>query len=53
MGYRSTVAYTIRFTSLPSRLEAEHGEFPNDDEIAQTKASFYTFLADAKSKLSG
>jgi len=35
MGYRSDVAYTIRFNS-------------NDDEL--NKQSFYTFLAEAKSK---
>jgi hypothetical protein len=45
MGYRSTVAYTIRF--LP--------HYPNDDspteaQIESAKASFYTFLAEAKSR---
>lgn len=50
MGYRSTVAYTIRFTALPSPQEAEGGEFPSDQEIQSAKGSFYTFLADAKVK---
>lgn len=50
MGYRSTVAYTIRFTALPSPQEAEGGKFPSDQEIQSAKGSFYTFLADAKVK---
>jgi len=50
MGYRSNVAYTIRFTALPSPQEAEGGEFPSDQEIQSAKRSFYTFLADAKVK---
>jgi len=53
MGYRSTVAYTIRFTPFPSPQEAEKGEFPSDSDIKQCKESFYTFLAEAKVKLSG
>jgi hypothetical protein len=53
MGYRSTVAYTIRFTPFPSPQEAEKGEFPSDEDIKQCKESFYTFLAEAKLKLSG
>ena len=37
MGYRSTVAYSIRFVA------------PNDeDTIEKCKGTFYTFLADAK-----
>jgi hypothetical protein len=49
MGYRSTVAYTIRFTA------DESGEnVLNDNEaMEQCKASFYTFLAEAKVKCSG
>ena len=35
MGYRSTVAYTIRFT---------------DDDDTMNTQSFYTFIAEAKSK---
>lgn len=51
MGYRSTVAYTIRFTP---RCDAQQGLVsPTDEELAQTKASFYTFLAEAKVKHSG
>ena len=48
MGYRSTVAYTIRFT--PNYPEAD-----TPDELAHklAKESFYTFLAEAKGKLSG
>ena len=48
MGYRSTVAYTIRSTAL-----AESGSSPTDEELHQAKASFSVFLAEAKSKLSG
>jgi hypothetical protein len=48
MGYRSTVAYTIRFTPhYPS------DDSPTDEELKQCKASFYTFLAEAKVKCSG
>lgn len=50
VGYRSQVAYTIRFTASPSRQEAEGGEFPSDQEIKLTKHDFYTFLAEAKTK---
>jgi hypothetical protein len=49
MGYRSQVAYTIRFTA------DESGEnVLNDNEaMEQCKASFYTFLAEAKVKCAG
>ena len=50
MGYRSTVAYTIRFTAFPSQQEVENGESPSDQEIQSAKESFYTFLAEAKVK---
>jgi len=53
MGYRSTVAYTIRFTPFPSPQEAEKGEFPTTADLKECKESFYTFLAEAKVKLSG
>jgi hypothetical protein len=56
MGYRSMVAYTIRFTPLIS-VDAESDRLitdsPTDEEVNQCKASFYTFLAEAKSKFSG
>ena len=42
MGYRSTVAYTIRFET-PSYNKPEEKEDPED-----AKRSFYTFLAEAK-----
>jgi hypothetical protein len=42
MGYRSTVAYTIRFIPRLSEIQT------TDDEIEKAKATFYTFLADAK-----
>lgn len=42
MGYRSTVAYTIRFVPI----EQEGIDFVMAEEKA--KASFYTFLAEAK-----
>ena len=42
MGYRSTVAYTIRFIPRLSEIQT------TDDEIEKAKASFYTFLAEAK-----
>jgi hypothetical protein len=48
MGYRSTVAYTIRFTAQSNGVDS-----PTDEEVNQCKASFYTFLAEAKSKFSG
>jgi hypothetical protein len=44
MGYRSTVAYTIRFIGKHS---------PDTDDIEEerkAKASFYTFIAEAKAK---
>ena len=51
MGYRSTVAYTIRFT--PIHTGEEQGEFPSDKDINLCKESFYTFLAEAKLKYLG
>jgi hypothetical protein len=53
MGYRSTVAYTIRFTPFPSPQEVEQGEFPSDSDIKLCKESFYTFLAEVKLKYLG
>jgi hypothetical protein len=53
MGYRSIVAYTIRFTPHPSPQEAENGDSPTDEEISKCKESFYTFLAEAKAKYLG
>jgi len=53
MGYRSNVAYTIRFTPLPNPQtfnETEEGKFPTDSDIKLCKESFYTFLAEAKVK---
>jgi hypothetical protein len=44
MGYRSTVAYTIRFIPKHS---------PDTDDIVEerkARASFYTFIAEAKAK---
>jgi len=44
MGYRSTVAYSIRFIPRHS---------PDTDDIVEerkAKASFYTFIAEAKSR---
>jgi len=49
MGYRSTVAYTIRFTPIP----ANNVDSPTDEELNECKESFYTFLAEAKVKYSG
>ena len=49
MGYRSTVAYTIRFTSTT----ANNVDSPTDEEIKECKESFYTFLAEAKVKYGG
>ena len=48
MGYRSTVAYTIRFTPL-----VDSNDSPTDEEISKCRMSFFTFLAEAKVKLSG
>jgi hypothetical protein len=45
MGYRSTVAYTIRF-GTPSYDKPEEKEDPED-----AKRSFYTFLAEAKANV--
>lgn len=42
MGYRSTVAYTIRF--IPQSYDKP--EEPTD--LVKAKATFYTFLAEAK-----
>ena len=44
MGYRSTVAYTIRFTPMTSN----NVDSPTEEELKECKASFYTFLAEAK-----
>jgi len=49
MGYRSTVAYTIRFTPMTSN----NVDSPTEEELKECKESFYTFLAEAKVKLSG
>jgi hypothetical protein len=48
MGYRSTVAYTIRFTPNPENLP-----YKTLDGIKEAKESFYTFLAEAKLKYLG
>ena len=48
MGYRSTVAYTIRFTPV-----YENKDSSADEALKQAKESFYTFLAEAKVKHSG
>jgi len=42
MGYRSTVAYSIRFIPRLSEIQT------TDDEIEKAKATFFTFLAEAK-----
>lgn len=49
MGYRSTVAYTIRFTSVPDN----NMDSPTEEEVKKCKESFYVFLAEAKVKHSG
>lgn len=49
MGYRSTVAYTIRFTPIPDN----NVDSPTNEEIKKCESSFYTFLAEAKVKFSG
>lgn len=49
MGYRSTVAYTIRFTPTPPN----NTDSPTDEEVSKCRLSFYTFLAEAKVKHSG
>ena len=59
MGYRSTVAYTIRFTpiSKPRESDTETGLVvygsPTGEELNKCKESFYTFLAEGKVKFSG
>ena len=45
MGYRSTVAYTIRFTPI-----YENKDSSTEEMTKQAKESFYTFLAEAKVK---
>ena len=45
MGYRSTVAYTIRFTPNP-----ENSPYKTLDGVKEAKESFYVFLAEAKVK---
>lgn len=47
MGYRSTVAYTIRFTP---QVHSSELLSPTDEEVKQCKESFYCFLAEAKVK---
>jgi hypothetical protein len=49
MGYRSTVAYTIRFTPTTSN----NVDSPTEEELKDCRASFYVFLAEAKVKHSG
>lgn len=49
MGYRSTVAYTIRFTPIPDN----NVDSPTDEAIKECRASFSVFLAEAKVKCSG
>ena len=44
MGYRSTVAYTIRF------LTSSYNKPEERTDPEEAKRSFYTFLAEAKSK---
>lgn len=46
MGYRSTVAYTIRFTPIPDN----NVDSPTEEAVKECKASFYCFLAEAKVK---
>lgn len=46
MGYRSTVAYTIRFTPIPTN----NVDSPTDEMIKKARDSFYVFLAEAKVK---
>ena len=48
MGYRSMVAYTIRFTPIYLTPETT-----DTQATKEAKESFYTFLAEAKVKLSG
>jgi hypothetical protein len=49
MGYRSTVAYTIRFTPTPDN----NVDSPTEEAVKKCKESFYCFLAEAKVKCSG
>ena len=44
MGYRSTVAYTIRF--IPQSYDKPE----ESTDLVKAKESFYTFLAEAKAK---
>jgi hypothetical protein len=44
MGYRSTVAYTIRF------IQPRHDKPEEVTDVEDVKASFYTFIAEAKSR---
>ena len=53
MGYRSTVAYTIRFTPIPDPQAVDGAEYADAFDVKQCKESFYTFLAEAKVKFSG
>jgi hypothetical protein len=45
MGYRSTVAYTIRFT------QPSHDKPEEVVDIEDVKSSFYLFIAEAKAKV--
>jgi hypothetical protein len=49
MGYRSTVAYTIRFTPIPDN----NVDSPTAEAVKECRASFSVFLAEAKVKHSG
>ena len=53
MGYRSTVAYTIRFTPIPDPQAEDGAEYADAFDVKQCKESFYTFLAEAKVKCTG
>jgi hypothetical protein len=46
MGYRSDVAYTIRFIPIVQ----EHEGIDENTAIERAKATFFTFLAEAKAK---
>jgi hypothetical protein len=53
MGYRSSVAYTIRFTPIPDPQAVDGAEYADAFDVKECKESFYTFLAEAKVKYLG
>jgi len=50
MGYRSEVAYTIRFITASQVASGEKQGDAEEADLAKCRESFYTFIAEAKMK---